>query len=246
MVDYKILFNEMKTLSILLVEDFEPLRLEMGEVLESICKEVHLAADGQEGLLLYEQALHDGDPFDLVISDIQMPVMNGIQLSKKIRAYNDDQAIIILSAHADSEYLVELINIGISKFLPKPINHDELCDILYSEGKKLNRQKIKMVVDSPNIILAPGYVWNTKIMVLTHNDLVIDLTKHELLLLQYFLRKKEHICSNIDIMEDFYNQGIEISEKNIRNLIFKLRRKIPKECIISVYGLGYKFLLISS
>jgi DNA-binding response OmpR family regulator len=241
-VEYKILFNEMKTLSVLLVEDFKPLRLEMGEVLESICKTVSIAEEGQKALFLYEQALQEGHTFDLVISDIQMPVMDGIQLSKKIREQNENQAIIILSAHSDSEYLVDLINIGISKFLTKPINHDDLCDILYSEGKKLNRQKTKIAVDSPNIILAPGYVWNMKTMVLTHNDLVIDLTKHELLLLQYFLHKKDYICSNMDIMEDFYNQNIEISEKNIRNLIFKLRKKIPKECIVSVYGLGYKLV----
>jgi len=243
-VDYKILFNEMKTLSVLLVEDFEPLRLEMGEVLESMCKTVSVAEEGQTALVLYEQALQKGNPFDLVISDIQMPVMNGIQLSKKIREQNKDQVIIILSAHTDSEYLLDLINIGISKFLEKPINHDALCDILYEESKKINRKKSKTIVDLPTISLGQGYIWNAETMVLTHNDLLIDLTKHELLLLEYFLHKKDHICSNMDIMEDFYNQDIEISEKNIRNLVFKLRKKIPNECIVSVYGLGYKLILI--
>ena len=244
MIDYQILFNEMKTLSVLLVEDFEPLRLEMGEVLESMCKTVSTSEQGQKALSLYEQALQKGNPFDLVISDIQMPVMNGIQLSKKIREQNKDQVIIILSAHTDSEYLLDLINIGISKFLEKPINHDALCDILYEESKKINRKKSKMIVDLPTISLGQGYIWNAETMVLTHNDLLIDLTKHELLLLEYFLHKKDHICSNMDIMEDFYNQDIEISEKNIRNLVFKLRKKIPNECIVSVYGLGYKLILI--
>ena len=243
MVDYKILFNEMKTLSVLLVEDFEPLRLEMGEVLESICKTVSVAEEGQKALFLYEQALQEGNPFDLVISDIQMPVMDGIQLSKKIREYNENQAIIILSAHSDSEYLVELINIGISKFLAKPINHDDLCDILYEESKKINKHKRDNLSDMSILNLSEGYTWNTKTMVLVHNDHVVSLTKHELVLLQCMLRNKEYICTNEMILEDFYSKNIDMNEKNIRNLIFKLRKKLPGKCISSVYGLGYKFLL---
>ena len=244
MVDYKILFNEMKTLSVLLVEDFEPLRLEMGEVLESICKTVFIAEEGQKALFLYEQALKEGNPFDLVISDIQMPVMDGIQLSKKIREHNEDQAIIILSAHSDSEYLVELINIGISKFLAKPINHDDLCDILYEESKKINKNKKENIVDVPILNLGEGYTWNTKIMVLMRNTQIIALTKHELLLLQCMLRNKENICTNKIIIEDFYNNDIDMSENNIRNLVFKLRKKMPKNSIVSMYGLGYKFTLL--
>ena len=78
-------------------------------------------------------------------------------------------------------------------------------------------------------------------MILMQHSQEVILTKHELLQLQCLLENK--ICTNKIIMEYFYNQNIDISEKNIRNLIFKLRQKIPKERIVSIYGLGYKFSL---
>lgn len=243
MVDYQVLFNEMKTLSVLLVEDFEPLRVEMGEVLEHICKTVVIAEEGQKAWFLYMQALQEGNSFDLVISDIQMPNMNGVELSKKIREYNKEQVIIILSAHSDSKYLVDLINIGISKFLAKPINHDDLCDILYEESKKINIYKQENITEVPILNLGEGYTWNVKTMVLLHNNQLVDLTKHELLLLRCFISNKEHICTNKIIIDDFYSKDIDIGEKNIRNLVFKLRKKIPKNSILSMYGLGYKFTL---
>jgi DNA-binding response OmpR family regulator len=241
MIDYRTLYEKTKTLSVLLVEDFEPLRREMVEVLEDLFKAVLVASDGKEALALYQNAFENNPiSIDLVISDIQMPNMDGVVLTQKIRELNPEQAIIILSAHTDSKYLIELINMGISKFLTKPIQEDELFDILYKESNKIHTDK-KDIEETLILDLGDNYIWDTVVHVLKHNGMVIELTKHELHLMEFFILKQEHICTNQNIIDYFHSQDIEISDKNIRNLVFKLRRKIPEKCITSVYGLGYKF-----
>lgn len=241
MIDYRTLYEQTKTLSVLLVEDFEPLRREMLEVLEDLFKTVIAATDGEEALTHYQDAFHNNKAIDLVISDIQMPNMDGVILTQKIRELNAEQAIIILSAYTDSTYLLKLINMGISKFLTKPIQKDEFFDILYKESYK----KHKLKEDNSDIIINMGenYTWDTLTHVLKYNDISVELTKHELLLLQFFFKKAEYVCSSQNIIDYFYSMNIEISEKNIRNLIFKLRKRIPEKCIVNIYGLGYKFTL---
>jgi DNA-binding response OmpR family regulator len=243
MIDYRTLYEKTKTLSVLLVEDFEPLRREMVEVLEDLFKAVLVASDGKEALALYQNAFENNPiSIDLVISDIQMPNMDGVVLTQKIRELNPEQAIIILSAHTDSKYLIELINMGISKFLTKPIQQDELFDILYRESNKKDQFKKD---DSEIIMIDMGenYTWDTVTHVLKYNDTSVELTKHELILLQFFFNKVEHVCSSQNIIDYFYSCNIDINEKNIRNLVFKLRKKIPEKCIVNIYGLGYKFVL---
>jgi len=243
MIDYRTLYEKTKTLSVLLVEDFEPLRREMLEVLEDLFQTVIAASDGKEALALYQDAF-DTNPttIDLVISDIQMPNMDGVTLTQNIRELNAEQSIIILSAHTDSKYLIELINMGISKFLTKPIQQDELFDILYRESTKRHELK-EDNFEIISINMGDNYIWDTVTHVLRNNDTLVELTRHELLLLQFFFNKVEHVCNSQNIIDYFYSQNIEISEKNIRNLVFKLRQKIPEKCIVNIYGLGYKFTL---
>lgn len=240
MIDYRKIYDETKTLSVLLIEDFEPLRKEMVEVLEDLFKSVTYAINGEEALALYKETYASETVYDLIISDIQMPQMNGVELSKHIELLNESQAIIMLSGHTDSDYLLELINIGVSKFITKPIDYDIFFSVLYEEGKKIKLLKPKDT-NGKTKHLTEGYSWNTQTKVLTYKDTPIDLTKHELFLLEFFVSIEEHVCSRDDIVDMFYENNIEISEKNIRNLIFKLRQKIPEACIQSVYGLGYKF-----
>ena len=229
-------------MTVLLVEDYQPLRNEMAEILEDLVKSVTCAEDGKEALSFYLDAQSEGKGYDLIISDIQMPNMNGVEFAKKVREVDEKQAIVILSAYADKEYLLELINLGISKFITKPIEYDELLAILYKEGQNIDNITVEET-SSAEVSFADAYTWNTDTRILTYQDKPVELTKHELLLLEFFISKQGYICSSDDIVAQFYEHHIEMSERNVRNLIFKLRKKIPEECIQSVYGLGYKFVL---
>ena len=243
MIDYQMLFDQTKKLSILLVEDYAPLRNEMAEVLENFFKMVVVSEDGEEALALYQEydtAYKKG--FDIVLTDIQMPRMDGVELSERIRQIHGKQTIIVLSAHTDSAYLLKLINLGISKFITKPIQDQDLLETLYKEAIKLNTTE-RIVPKAPLLDLGEGYIWDKEKELLRHGVDTINLTKHEILLVKLFLKREEQVCTTEDILHYFQDHQIEISEKNIRNLVFKVRKKIPEKCIQSIYGLGYKFTI---
>ncbi len=240
-MDYKTLFSQTKDLSLLLVEDYEPLRNDMAEMLDDLFKSVTVASDGSEALALYHEyyARHDKN-FDVLVTDIQMPVMNGVELSESVRNINQNQQIIVLSAHTDSDYLLSLINLGIAQFITKPITHEKLIDVLYRVSKTINSNELEP--PSTRIVeIDENYTWDKEKLLLKLENTMIDLTRHELLLMQLLVEKNEQVCSNDDIMQNFYNNGIDISEKSIRNMVFKLRKKLPDSAISSIYGVGYKF-----
>jgi len=240
-INYQTLFKKTRDLTLLFVEDYEPLRDEMAEIFEDLFRTVEVASDGKEGLSVY-QAFYEkhAKHFDIVMTDIQMPVMNGVALSKEIHKMNPDQQIIVLSAHTDSEYLLELINMNIAQFLTKPIEHDSLMEVLCTVSNKVNVNREHDPEDLVLIDLGEGYIWDTETSVLQKGETFIGLTRNEILLMQLLIRKKEQICTNEDILNDFYANNIDISETSIRNMVFKLRKKLPSSAVQSIYAMGYK------
>ena len=244
MIDYKTLYAQTKECSLLLVEDYAPLRDDMAEVLEDLFEMVVVASNGVEALGLYDEYRTEHHrTFDIVISDIQMPLMNGVDLCEILRERDEEQQIIILSAHTDSEYLLRLINLGIAQFINKPIQHDRLLDTLFFVCGKIEK-KDETLPQSSIIDLGEDVFWDKEKSVLMQNSYPVTLTKHEILLMQLLVEKSEQICTGDDIMHHFYLEGIDLSEKSIRNLVFKLRKKLPSSAIDSIYGMGYKLTLV--
>lgn len=243
MVDYSKIFSLTKDLSVLLVEDYEPLRNDMAELFEDLFKSVTVASDGEEALKFYRSYLAQyKKSYDLLITDIQMPFMNGVELSKSVREINRTQKIIVLSAYTDADFLVPLINLGISQFLTKPIKSHELIDILSDVSKNVIEER-DQASDIPMLQLGEGFVWDSETNTLFKDDQAVELTKYELILLQLFMEKAELICTAEDILYCFDTYQIEMSEKNIRNLVSKLRKKLPSDLISNIYGMGYKLTL---
>ena len=112
--------------SILYVEDNKALRDKAKILLDKFFKNVDLASNGEEGLALFKQ-----NHYHIVLSDIKMPNMDGLTLSKHIKELLPETKIIIMSAFDDKELLLQGIEIGIFRFLIKPINIPNLLDVLY-------------------------------------------------------------------------------------------------------------------
>lgn len=242
MLPFDKLYLHTNKLSLLLVEDYEPLRSNMQEILQDLFQVVYCSANGKDALDIYENYYKFNHKYiDIIIADIQMPVMNGVELSKKIKEMRPEQSIIILSAHTDSKYLLELINYGIAQFITKPIENDNLMDTLYKVSKNISTHK-DLQDESSTLKLGENYIWDKNRLMLTKDSVNVELTKHELLLLELLIKKQDQLCTNSEISQEFYNNDIDISEKNIRNLIFKLRKKLPKKSINSIYGMGYRFI----
>ncbi len=234
-MDYKTLFLKTKDLSLLLVEDYEPLRTDMEELFRDLFKEVVVAENGKEALELYEKF---DKKFDIIITDIQMPIMNGIELCQEILSVNPNQQIIVLSAYTESEYLLKLINLGIAQFITKPIEYSELTDTLSRVIRKIKNIG-RQPSDDVLVHLTETYTWNKDSCILKEDNNIIDLTRNEALVMGLFVDKSEQICSNNDILNIFYVNNIDFNTTSIRNLVFKLRKKLPSRVITSVYGMGY-------
>ena len=137
--------NYSNTLTILYVEDDKAIREQMSETLQDFFQEVIVAEDGQEGwekFSNYKEKFHSYP--DLVITDIQMPQMNGIEMNKKILSLHPEQIVIIHSAHNESELLLELINMGISHFLLKPLQPQQLYQTLHKASKRHYYEKMEL------------------------------------------------------------------------------------------------------
>ncbi len=115
--------ERLKALSLLYVEDDLATREELAQILEIWLGRVQVASNGQEGLEIFS-----GSPQrpDIVLTDIQMPVLNGLSMSAEIRRQVPDQPIIVLSAYNDMEYLFRAIDIGITNYITKPVSVERL------------------------------------------------------------------------------------------------------------------------
>ncbi|WP_415396613.1 EAL domain-containing protein [Sulfurimonas sp. CS5] len=112
----------LKEIKLLYVEDNEDSRESTVEILEYYFNNITVARDGEEGLAFYEKHyLTTNSYFHIVIGDIEMPNMNGVEMCKRIREINPGQLLIMLTAHDSKEYLLQAIDLGIDKFITKPI-----------------------------------------------------------------------------------------------------------------------------
>lgn len=125
------------SISVLYVEDEKNIQDQMLKMLKKLFDNVEVASDGVEALALYKASLHD-----LVITDLKMPNMDGVALCQNIIKINKEQAIILISAYKETDELLELINIGVSGFLLKPIDMDIMLHKIYAIVKNVYSNKM--------------------------------------------------------------------------------------------------------
>lgn len=135
MVDQLIAWS--KDLKVLYVEDDPALREEISLFLNDIFPHIDLASNGEEGLLKLAQS-----HYHLVITDIRMPVMDGIEMIEKIKELYPQEPILVTSAHNESEYLVKLINLGVTNFITKPLQSDQVLNVLFSIVEQIHQEQI--------------------------------------------------------------------------------------------------------
>ena len=125
-----------KDLKILYVEDDISLREEVSIFLSDIFESVELATNGQEGLDKLAQG-----KYDIVITDIRMPVMDGIEMIENIKLLYPEQPILVTSAHNEIEYLVKLIHLGVDNFITKPLQSEQVFKVLHKIVEHINQKK---------------------------------------------------------------------------------------------------------
>lgn len=124
-----------KSINVLYAEDNKVLRDVMEDLLEHYFNNLDVAEDGQEALEMYLKMHDNNTPYDLIITDINMPNMNGIDMSREILKLEPSQKIIVVSAY--SEYITSLKEIGITAILSKPIQYKELSGCIFEVSKEI-------------------------------------------------------------------------------------------------------------
>jgi two-component system response regulator VanR len=220
--------NKLKDFKVLFVEDEHTIRQHIVNSLGYLVEEVKEASNGVEAL----EVLKTFSP-DIIISDLEMPQMNGVEFIKNVRKNDKDVCIIVLTAHTNSEYLLELIDMHIEHFIVKPMNFEKLLDVLQKCEKTIIEQK------SVKHALPMNYAYDDDQKILTYKNEIIKLTKKEILFLELLFKNSFRIVSYDEIEQIVWEESV-MTESSIRSLVKNLRKKLPENLIENLSGIGYK------
>lgn len=219
----------LKDLKVLLVEDEESISRLFREAIGDSFYSLSIAKDPLEGIALFKKLKPD-----IVITDIMMPHISGLEMAKKLREINPYIHIIILSAFSEKEKLLSAIDIGINKYFLKPFDIDELLEYIQSITPKLISEQL---VDH-FLKLDDGFVFNKSTNSLYKNEKFVPLTKNEMKFLSLFLNNQKSIVDDEIIKKSLWQE--DVSDERVRTFIKRFREKTSKKLIKNVKGVGYQ------
>lgn len=123
-------------LKLLYIEDDENIRTIFESFFRRRISDVYTAINGQDGFILFKELKPD-----LIVTDIEMPLLDGISMIKKIRELDENIPIIVTSAHSDKDYLMNLINLNVTRFVIKPIDKTNLKTVIADAIELINLRK---------------------------------------------------------------------------------------------------------
>jgi len=223
------MFNT-KNYSVLYAEDEAIIRMNIENILKKYFLKVFTACDGNEAVEFYNEKLPDA-----LILDISMPKKTGLEVASLIRKKNKSIPIIFLTAYTDTPMLLKAIDLQIDKYLVKPIQVSELEETL----KKMLLYLLKN--DDTKLHLSHQCMWDKSTETLYLNRKKVPLTFRELKLFNLLHNNYMKSMSMYEIIFTVWEDKAydEVSKDSVKKLISNLRKKLPKNCLVSVYGEGY-------
>ena len=222
--------EQLKNLSILYVEDEALIRQNAIEFLSRYCDNVFEAEDGEEGFQIYQE-----EKPDIIISDIKMPKLNGLDFATKIRKTDKKTPIIMLTAHTQTDYLLKAVELQLIKYLVKPLSLKELKDALLMAIEIL-------AGDSALVILNSTTQYDRFNQTLFVDKNLIRLTYKELLFFDFLLKHKDRVITYDEIEKIVWAYDV-MSKDAIRSLVRSVRRKTGIDFIDNVSGMGYRLMV---
>jgi two-component system response regulator VanR len=219
--------SDLSKLTVLFVEDEDDLR----EALQSAIGDEFLkfitARDGDDGLKKFKKYKPD-----IVITDIMMPVLDGLSLTREIKNIAKQTPVIILSAFSEKERLLGAIDVGVDKYLIKPIDPDALLEaVRFLAKEQLSHNDI--------MDLGFGYQYDKNRRVLVKENVTIFLTKKELLFISVLVKNLGVFVLHDEIKKSVWTNK-KVTDSAIRTFIKRVREKTDKDFIKNIPGLGYK------
>jgi len=222
--------DKLKDLKILYIDDEDFIRSNAVEYLNFYCENVYEAKDGVDGLEKYKQYKPD-----IIITDIKMPKLNGLDMVKVIRQKDIKTKIIVATAFLETSYLLQAVELGLIKYLIKPITEDKLLPVL--------KACIIDVHDNKSIFnLGNDFVFDILNKSLFHNKEQISLTKKELLFLELLIKNNKRAVK----YEEFNSYIWEghMSEDALRSIVKEVRKKMSRHNIKNISGIGYQINIL--
>lgn len=217
-----------KNLTILCVEDELGVRRRIVNTLKFYFGKVLEAGDGLEAYSLYEEHAPD-----IILCDVEMPVMDGITLIKKIRQEDVVTPIVMLTAYSSEEYLLQLINLKIQHYILKPVNAERLLEGIEEglHGKYTATMRLaeNIFLDAKNSLLRMG-------------SQEISLSRRETKFLALLGEARGHIVDYSLIEEELWSERT-MSQGALKSFVRDLRKKISLELFENVSQSGYRLLM---
>lgn len=220
----------LNSLTIAYIEDEKNIRENMSKTLNLLCKNCIEFQSAEELLNYYEK-----NSVHIIITDINLPNMNGIELIKKIREKDEKIPIILLTAYIETQYLFDAIKYKVVEYLPKPIDYETLIQALLKATKDLINNGNYMIKINEKLFFN---VLNKELLTIDKEK--IPLTPKELKLLNLFIKNKNKIVTYEEIKNQIWENSYEVTESAFKNLINKLRNKISKDSIVNISKIGYR------
>ena len=219
-------------LTLLYVEDDKALREQFLRVFKPKFKVVYEAVDGEEALEKYKK--HHPN---MMVVDINLPKINGLEVIKRIRENDNDTAIVVMSAYSDQEKLLKAITLGLSDYMVKPVPHKKLLALL-----EVMALKYKNIKEGHSLItLQNGYRWKKEEKILSYGDEIIPLTKREIILLDLLVKQLNKIVTLESIAALIWeNEDDKDYYSSLSHLLKRLRKKLPEALIENIYAEGYR------
>ncbi len=219
-----------RNIKILYVEDEEVIRENTKRPLNYLCDELFIASNGQEGLEIYKQNLPD-----IVISDIRMPYMNGIEMSKAIKKIKPNQYIIFTTAHSESNYFIDAIDMQVDGYILKPIDYklleSKINNIIEQitlkvknqhQQELLQQQKLNILEQSKNAQMGEmigniAHQWRQPLSVISTSASGMQVEKDMNILndekfkdyTNLIMKNTEFLSKTIDIFRDYIKEDKE-------------------------------------
>ena len=220
----------LSSLSIIYIEDDNNIRENFCEFFERFAVNIFCTCNAEDALELYKMKKPD-----ILIVDINLPNMSGIELVSQIRKKDRLTRFIITTAYTNPEFTLQAIELDITRYIVKPMTSHTLLPALKKAVIEL--QKIK---DSyTDIDLGEGFIFNLKKEQLFQNSVVINLRKKELLLLKILLENKNIVVTYEMLERELWNNS-PMTENALRGQVRNLRRKTHRNIIKNINGIGYQ------
>ncbi len=218
--------TKLKELNVLFLEDNIGFAKYTIELLNMYFSSVHHSDTIARALELFED-----NRIDVIISDIKVNDGNGLDFITKVRESDFDVPIIILSAHKDEDFLFKAIPLNIMSYELKPLGYDNFMLLL----KKL----LLKFESKPSVSICDGIEYDFNNKEILDNGQSVKLSKKETLLLELIIKYKGSVVTK-EMIQNIVWADVVMSEPALKNLIFRLRKKISKEIISTVQDIGYK------